>query len=812
MLGMATMAGRAWAQDGEEPLPACDLRLEGHVTDEVFELAVPGVRVVVTEASTGRERATRSGADGTFRIDGLCAGEHALVALDDFHDPLSRTVVLPTDHVHLELHGEVGEEVIVETEPWGTKDTRSSTTLSGEVLDRTRGDDLAQVASQAPGVVVARGTGDVSKPIIRGLSERRLLVLFDGVRQEGQKWGADHGTEIDPFAAGSFTVVRGAAGVRYGPDALGGVVEVDPLPLREEPGVGGEGHLVGSVNGWRTTAAMRVDGAPAKVPGLAFRLEGNVSRGAAQRAPTYVLGNTASEQWNAGATLGWRSGGVEVTGSWRHHHLKAGVFYGSRLETADGLTLALAGGDPQGAGRWRTSFAIDRPYQAVDHDLGLLRVKASLGPGTLQATYSVQLDHRRELDTVRNADESMTPQADFRLRTHELDLSFAHRPVHAGSVNLGGTVGAQGQFQQNVYDGLPLLPNVLQGTFGVFAHERLWGRAGELEIGGRYDHQTQIATLTERDYLRNKARGALGPESCDELDWGGARCLRAWNTGAVSVGGLVRAVHDLMDLKLDLSSASRFPDLDELYLNGTAPSLPVYGVGDPSLGVETSWSASLTGALDHPWIHGEVSGFFSYVQRYIEFAPVRGPGGAPDLVVLSRGTFPRYAYQAVDALFYGVDGQVSVAPEAVVGVDVGGAMVRAQEVADPDGRVAGVPPDRLRGALVARIPVRGAVQRTRLQVDGTYVARQGRWDDTTDLAPPPPAYGLLGASVGLTVQAGRHEVDLDLQGRNLTNGAYRLYTALNRYFADEPGWDLRLRATVRFDVHPGRPSPEETIP
>ena len=792
------IAQASWAQAQEPEGARCDARLDGHITDEVFDLAVPGVRVLLVDPSGTEVARTRSDADGGFVFDGLCAGPYTLRALDDAHDALSRDIVVPTRHVHLELHGRV-EAVVVEAARWGTEDTRTTTVIDGEALARTRGDDLAQVAATAPGVVVQRGSGDVSKPILRGMSERRMLVLFDGVRHEGQKWGPDHGTEIDPFAAGSITVVRGAAGVRYGPDAIAGVLRVDPRPLRTAPGVDGEVHGLFAANGLRSTAAARIDGAPAGVPGFAWRLEGNIARGASLRAPDYVLGNTASGTYNVGASLGWRGRGVEIVASWRHHRVEAGVFYGNRAESPSVLADLLGAPVPPGSERWRVRWPIDVPRQAVDHDTGILRATASLAPGTLRAAYSIQLDRRREFEPIRGDDDRA--QYDFTLRTHGLDASFDHRPAHIGRANLGGTVGVMGQFQENVYRGLPLVPNERSGTFGAFAAERVWGRAGEIEVGARYDHQTRLSVLTPGAYGRHAARDTLGPDDCALSDTA-ARCLLAWNTGSASVGGLVRAVPDLLDLKLDLSGASRFPDLDELYLNGTAPTLPVYGVGDPSLGVETTWSASFTMAWTHRWTTGQVGAFGSLVDDYIEFAPDLDPAGSVGVEVLSRGAFPRYRYRAVDAWFAGVDGVVEIAPQEVIGLSVRGALVRAGERDDPQGFLAGVPPDHLGAAAIARLPTRGRVGAASLRVEGDVVGRQGRWDASTDLAPPPRPYALLGAGVGLSLDLGHNVLDLDLQGRNLTNQAYRRYTSLNRTFADEPGWDVRLRATLRFDVHP----------
>ena len=129
-------------------------------------------------------------------------------------------------------------EITVHTTDPDLADTRARTTLDAAALERAAGDDLAETVAAVPGVRLAGGTSDAAKPIIRGQHERRLLVLYDGVRHESQKWGPDHATEIDPFAAGTISVIRGAAGARYGPDALGGVILVEPprgTPWSEPP-------------------------------------------------------------------------------------------------------------------------------------------------------------------------------------------------------------------------------------------------------------------------------------------------------------------------------------------------------------------------------------------------------------------------------------------------------------------------------------------------------------------------------------------------------------------------------------------------
>ena len=133
-----------------------------------------------------------------------------------------------------------GEAIVVNASAIEDRyDTHSRITLTEAELERAAGEGLAEAVSQVPGVTLSQGTADAAKPILRGQSERRLLLLYDGARHESQKWGPDHAPEIDPFSAGSISVIKGAAGVRYGPDAIGGVL----LALMLDQPMWGEGPV-----------------------------------------------------------------------------------------------------------------------------------------------------------------------------------------------------------------------------------------------------------------------------------------------------------------------------------------------------------------------------------------------------------------------------------------------------------------------------------------------------------------------------------------------------------------------------------------
>lgn len=695
---------------------------------------------------------------------------------------------------------DIDASVVVTAKSAAQVDTKARTEISPEELTRSTGQDVAETISQVAGVTVARGTADSSKPVIRGQHERRLLVLFDGVRHESQKWGADHATEIDPYAAGSISVIKGASGVRYGPDAIGGVVLIQPPRLLSTPGIDGVIGLVGVTQGWRVAGSGRLDLAPAKLPGFVARIEGNYSRGTSLRTPDYVLGNTGSQVWNAGTTLHYHRPGVHLTVSYSHYDLRAGIFYGIASSTPAEFGAQLEAEAPVGSDAWTQGSAIDRPFQAVAHDRMMARAEFFVGrAGTLTATYAFQHNRRREFEQARAS--ILGPQYEFVLRTHSLDVVFDHSSLFLGPASLRGGLGVSGSFQENVFRGVPLVPNHRAGNVGVFGHERLTAERFALEIGARYDHQSRTSFLSEAAHARHLARGTLSEGDCTQQE-SATRCGLSFDAGSLSTGLLVHVVPDVLDMKLDLSSATRFPNGDELYMNGSAPTFPVYALGDPALRPETTWNLSPTLGLRLPWFEGELSGFFSYIDDYIAFAPELGSDGSPAFDVTIRGAFPRFGYRAVDSLFYGIDGGFTVGPSWPVSLRASGSLVRGEELSTGTPLLF-VPADRMRASLRVSPPHAGPVHSGYVELSGEFVFKQRHTDEARELAPSPDGYVRVGAGAGATLHLpSENELHVGLEANNLLNARYRDYTSLLRYYADEPGLEVRLRVRFEFHQHP----------
>lgn len=788
----AAQASNSQAQPGPPADPPCSGTIDAHAVDVHTHEPIAGAIVKVNGEAVG----LTDGA-GHFLLTKRCPGELQIEVEREDYEPGVRAFQVAARRVSLELELRPrGEVIVILDEAPAPEDMQSTAVLAGEALERTRGRGFAEAFSDIPGVTQLGSSSGMAKPIVRGQFGRRLLLLVDGVRHRAQEWGLDHAPEIDPFVADKLTVVRGAAGVRYGSDAIGGAILVDPPERLRKPGVAGEVHLIGISNGRGGSLASRVQAAPASVPGLAWQVEGSAKRLAAAETPEYPLDNTGVEEWNVGATAGYRTRDADYALSYRHYQARLGVCSCLRIESSEDFFAQLERERPAGVELYDTAFEIERPYQSVAHDLALARGRwwpASVGAFT--ATYALQYDRRREYDIVRNA--TAGPQYDFRLTTHDLDLAFEHNPVHlTDHLHLRGTVGVVGMAQVHAYSGLPLIPDHQAWGTGVHLSERLLGHEFELEAGVRYDLLRRTASIVRRDFLRLVRSDQLAANACGTADADPVECESTFHTFSASVGAL-RQLTPAWSAKFDLSTASRAPNTDEQYLNGTAPTFPVLGLGKPDLGPETTYSASTTTTYQGQRLAAEASAYANFISDYIDFAPAINENGEPIFDVLISGAFPRFVTRPVDAVFYGFDGGILAKP--VPWLELGGqlSVVRARNVSD-DAYLVFVPPERLRGSATYTRTDFWGLRKGFASVAGTYVARQDRFDLAADFAPPPEAHFLLEAELGIETRVGDQTLKVALHGTNLLDARYRDYTSLLRYFVDQPGRQLMLRLSMHF--------------
>ena len=750
------------------------------VTDAADGAPLTGATLVAPDlrhaAFPDRERGAAAGLDGVATLTDLPADTVRVVVSFAGFEPHAETVDLRAGDVRLgvALQSRTLDEVVVR-EGALDRDVRAVAVVEGAELDARRGQTLAETLDGLAGVSTLSTGPTIGKPVVRGLHSDRVVILEDGVRQEGQAWGGEHAPEIDPFAAGRVEVIRGAAGVEVGAGAIGGAVKLRARDLPTEPGLGGRLALQAFSNSGQGAASLALEDAPAGWGGVAWRAQGSLRRAGDARTPDVVISNSAFAEASGHLTAGYRRGETELDVHLRRYHAELGIYRGSHFGNLRNLEAIIERGGPDPDWDYGFSYGIDAPKQVVTHDVASVHGHTELGGGHLDAQLAWQENRRREFDAHRPYSDSLAalgdrPSFDLGLGTQSLDLAFAPRP----SSRLAGKVGLQArtQLNKNAASGV-LVPNYRAYDGGVFGHAT-WAATPRLslEAGARLDARQVTAfpfAPGEPGYTRD-ARAYLG--------------------GALALGAL-QTLGDAWSVALHAGSAWRPPNVAELYSDGVHHGTAQYEIGDPTLDSEHSLDLSATLRHESDAASAELSGYVNHVFGYVYALD------QPEPTVTIRGTFPTLAYTSADARLAGVDADAELRPASWLAVGVHASLLRADNL-DLDGPLHGVPANRFgaHARATAPRPVL-SVAAPFVELDVRHTARQDRLQPGAFLAAPfPPAYTLASLRLGGEVSVAGQPAQLQLGVDNLFDVRYRDALSRFRYFVDEPGRNVSVRLSV----------------
>jgi len=301
----------------------------------------------------------------------------------DHHDHSSDT----TDvfYRHLKLN-----ELVVTGVTGDTKlknSTAPISLISPQELHATSSTNIIDAIARQPGMSQLSTGAGIAKPIIRGLGYNRVVVMSDGVRQEGQQWGDEHGVEIDANAVSSVEVLKGPASLMYGSDALAGVLKLNTDPVvplgRMRVNVGTEYQT----NNGLFNYSLNFGG---NKQGLSWNLRYGDKMAHAYKAP--CDGYVPNSQFRERAL----SGMLGVNKAWGHTRLIGSYFH---------LTPSIVEGerDPE-TGALEQPYADTKtyrhglPYQQVYHYKAVLDNAFHLGGGRLNAVFAYQQNRRQEFE------------------------------------------------------------------------------------------------------------------------------------------------------------------------------------------------------------------------------------------------------------------------------------------------------------------------------------------------------------------------------------------------------------------------------
>src|SRR5687768_4997920 len=280
----------------------CNGTFTGRVLDE-SDHPVIGATVLLAPTETG----IVTDYSGNFRFNKICPGMYKVKVQYLGYETLEFEISIKgvvSKIIHLTEGVRELREIVIEDELVHTEHAHNIATLNAKQLAETAGKSLGQSLKELPGVNSIQTGPGIYKPVIHGVHSQRVLILNHGIRQEGQQWGAEHAPEIDPFIASDVVVIKDASSIKYGTDALGGVIVVNPAPLPEKAGLGGTFNTIFQSNGRSGTVSGMLEGGVKKVDGLGWRVQGTAKKTGDFHTPDYVLTNTGIRELDFSTAVG----------------------------------------------------------------------------------------------------------------------------------------------------------------------------------------------------------------------------------------------------------------------------------------------------------------------------------------------------------------------------------------------------------------------------------------------------------------------------------------------------------------------------
>ncbi|MCB0628270.1 MAG: TonB-dependent receptor [Saprospiraceae bacterium] len=751
----------------------CNLVLTGRVLNAETGEPMPYANIVIESANIG----TVSDENGRYTLTDICAGDYTVVCSRVDCNHAEHTLNINAGQVfqdfHLHPHALELGTVEVKAEAIRMQAISGEEQLSGEALEATQGLNLGESLQKLPGVNTLKTGSSIAKPMVQGMQGQRVLIMNNGVRLEGQQWGLEHAPEIDPFVAEKLSVIRGAGSLRYGADALGGVILVEPKALPATGGWHGELNLAGFSQGRTGLASGILETQIGNKLPISARIQGTVKRGGNMRSPDYYLDNTGLSETNYSWAVGTQKGRWSAELYYSNFFSKLGIFSGAHIGNLTDLQNALDRGEPLETGSF--TYELERPLQRIGHELFKSKVGYKTGEiGTLTLQYARQFNRRQEFDAHSGygqvPDGLEDPEIEFEVTTHSGELNWEHKPI----ANLSGNLGVQVIRQVNTTDRGALIPNYESLTAGAYWAERWrhYPSPFELEAGLRYD-------------LRQMDVGRQGQDTIgQQLDFSNF-------SGAL---GLLYK-HTDWKLRLSMGTAWRAPHVNELYSEGVHHGSASYEQGNPDLMPERALNTN----LGWEWLPEELplqarlNLYYNLIDNYIFLEP----RDQPELTI--RGAFPAFVYKQAMARISGLDASFAWKWNEHWQWSGQTSLVRGWN-RDLGDFLVFMPADRASTSLRygAADAVEGGKSESFVQLSLQRVFRQTRTPEKGDYAPAPAGYFLIDLEAGKTFLLGQQPLQIGLAVFNLANVRYRDYLNRFRYFTDEPGRNISLRIKLPF--------------
>lgn len=617
--------------------------LSGTIIDKQDRSPIIGAIINIPDLKKGAV----TDAEGHYKIENLPYGKFLSEIKTLGYNSLSMEVnpcIQPIVNFELSTTVIEAKEVVVTGASKATellKMPGAVTTIDRMALFKTTSTNLIDALTSKPGIAQITTGAGISKPVIRGLGYNRILTLNDGIRQEGQQWGDEHGIEIDEFSANKIEVLKGPASLMYGSDAMAGVINILSAPA----------PTLGTIGGSITTNYQSNNNLAA----ISFMQNGNIENVSWMlRASMKNAGNYSNRYDGKVFNSGYKeldfNGNIGINKKWGYSHLifstfhqNVGVIEGERDSITGKFVKQLAITDTTFGyalvpNQELKSRLLQVPQQSITHSKLALDNVFIIGKSRLAILLATQQNSREEFGDITMP---TTSGLHLSLVTSTYDIKYFLPEKNNWQV----TFGTSGMQQQNNNLGTEyLIPAYGQFDAGAFAYVKKEVNEKLNFAGGiRYDtRQYHSESLTVNGINRFSALN------------------KTFGNYSGSIGGTYRLKKQWV-VKANIARGYRAPQSAELSSNGLHEGTFRYELGNPNLLPETSFQSDFGIIFNSDHVSIDAAFFSNQIQHFIFLQKLSSVFGGDSISDISEPT-PTYQFVQGNAILNGAELSIDMHP------------------------------------------------------------------------------------------------------------------------------------------------------
>lgn len=739
----------------------------GVVTDAATHLPLSGVSVYISDTRNG----TTTNGKGEYVISNVPEGNHLVEYSHVGFSTLAEQVNISGDtKKDIELSAAIVENNAVIVTGVSRASQLKKVPFQVEVMRKTElqqtvSTNLIDAITRKAGVSAINTGPAISKPVIRGLGYNRVLTMNDGVRQEGQQWGDEHGIEIDEASVNKIEILKGPASLVYGSDAMAGVVNIiTNVPVERntlKANIGSNyqtnnrlrslyGNIAGNVNGF----SWNLYGTTRAAEDYKNKYDG------------YVF-NSKFQEHNAGGYVGYN-------GNWGFSHLiissfdlKPGLVEGDRDSTGAFVKPIVGGGEAAATNADFKTTSLLIPYQHIRHFKIASDNNFKLGQNNLSLNVAFQRNRREEFG---NPDDPAERALFFDLKTTTYAAQFHLKEKNGWKPS----IGSNGMYQTNTNLGVEqLIPDYKITDAGVFAFVEKDIKALTISGGARFD-------------TRHVETQSLLDEDGNAKSSGFKKDFSNFSGSA----GLAYQASRNVNLKLNIARAFRAPSVSELASNGSHEGTIRYEYGDVNLKSEISTQVDASVEMNSRHVSLNLAGYVNSFSNFIFYRKLSAAAGGDSLINVDGTDLTAFKFDQRKAMLAGVEATLDIHPHPIDWLHfqntfsfVEGSL---KEAIEGTKNLPFIPAAKLLTEL------RGDFKKIGNNVSNFYVKleldnnfRQNRAFTAFNTETATKGYSLLNAGIGTDFTSkGKTLFTLNLSANNLGDVAYQSHLSRLKYAAE----------------------------